>query len=586
MMNKKTMMLMMVAFSSVAVPVTAQEQSVRLVVSSYQSASQSVYSGAEDKSCVMSPGVETKWCVPGRVAKRNGTAMQKSVAARVLRTEVVELDSYGYDAEVVAQTLRDTGQFDEVVIDVPIKQTYSFTTSGDTVAQQDKYFGSNEDYASGSGVYNAAQTIGEVSGEALDVLVMDSSFYDTDDVVYYPDSGRSFVTGDDAVPDDNYSPRSTDGCDGHGLSVAGIIGGTIGNDEGGDGVSNSVNIHPIRVLTCGTGYMSDLSRALSWANGDSENLFTGDTSNATPYQGNVGIINISIAGYTGSAESTDDDTAGCPVYMQEAIDNLKASGWSIVVSAGNDYGDDVSNYSPANCDGVLSVVAVDSSGDKAEFSNQGDVSLAAYGTNLVTSCDEDSSEACLFSGTSASAPLVTGIMAMVEQHTGVSGETLDYLVKATAFDANFGVECNTYGCGNGIVDAEALLDAAVKFAAGELNTISFALNEGDECEQQWYLDYFGDAVRLCEMYSVKFLGGFAQDDAVYRLFSVPQDEDLSDSSYQTLVGEFEGGHVMLQDLDIEGLNYGMQICIDDDCSEVFEMNTANASLENKPVDCQ
>ncbi len=587
-MQKMKMTLMAAALTTIAAPAMAKNDTVRLVVSSYKNAEYGYTTPASvsDNVCVMSLGGEAKWCVSGAVAKKTGLTTQASTSKRVLKTEVVELESHGYDAKDIARSLRETGRFDEVVVDVPVRHAYTFTETEPTKSYQDRYFGSSSDFASGSNVYGAAAMIGEPSGGKLDVLILDSSFYDTDDVVYHPGSGRSFVTATDEIPNDDYRPRSAEGCDGHGVAVAGIIGGTINNGAGGDGVTNAVNLHPVRVMNCGSGYLSDISRALKWANGDSENLFYGDTSDASPYEGNVGVINISITGYTGSEESGDEAPAGCPIYMQEAIDELKASGWNVVVSAGNNYGEQTRDYSPANCDGVISVAALESSGDKANFSNQGEVSVAAHGTSLVSSCDENSDAYCLFSGTSAASPFVAGIMAMVKQHTNIEAETLDILTKATASKANFGPECQGKGCGNGLVNAKALLEAAVKNDAGELNTISFALNEGDDCDAAWFMDHFGGVARLCEMYSVKFVGGFDQDDAVYRLISAPEGVDMSDSANQTLLGEFEKGHVMLQDLQIEGNKFGMQICSDGQCGEVFEMNISGAESENQPVACQ
>lgn len=587
-MNKMKMTLMAAALTTITASAMAKSDTVRLVVSSYKNVEYgyTTQASVSDNVCVMSPGADVQWCVPGTVAKRSGLATQASASKRMLKTEVVELDGYGYDAKDIAKFLRETGRFDEVVVDVPVRHAYTFTETEPTKSYQDRYFGSSSDFASGSNIYGAAAMIGEPSGEKLDVLVLDSSFYDIDDVVYHPGSGRSFVTADDETPNDDYRPRSVEGCDGHGVAVAGIIGGTINNGAGGDGVTNAVNLHPIRVMNCGSGYLSDISRALKWANGDSENLFYGDMSDASPYQGNVGVINISITGYTGSEESGDEAPAGCPIYMQEAIDSLKASGWNVVVAAGNNYGEQARDYSPANCDGVISVAALDSDGDKANFSNQGEVSVAAHGTSLVSSCDENSDDYCLFSGTSAASPFVAGIMAMVKQHTNIEADILDLLTKATASKANFGSECAENGCGNGLVNAKALLEAAVKNDSGELNTISFALNEGGDCDAAWFRDHFGGVARLCEMYSVKFVGGFDQDDAVYRLFSAPAGLDMSDPANQTLIGEFEKGHVMLQDLQIEGNQFGMQICSDGLCGDVFEMNSTEAQLENQPVACQ
>lgn len=585
---KRTMMA--AAISLVTAQAFAETDNVRLVVSSYKDSSTPEYglvsqSSTTNDVCVNAPNLDAKWCVDGELAKGNGKVSQASVSQRSLDTRVIELDSYGYSAAFIAKKLRETGQFDEVVVDVPITHSYSFTQTQPIKTLQDHYFGDSSEFPSGSNVYGAAALIGTPTGENVDVLVLDSSFYDTDDVVYHPGSGRSFVTTNGDTPNDDYRPRDTTGCDGHGLSVAGIVGGTIDNGKGGDGVTNAVNIHPIRVMTCGEGYLSDVSRALSWADEGDGTLFSGETSNASPYEGDVGIINISLSGYTGSPDSEDDAVTGCPIYMQEAINALKAKGWGITVGAGNNYGAQANEYSPSNCEGVITVGALESSGDKASFSNAGDVTVTAHGVSMITSCGENDDNYCTVSGTSMSSPLVAGILAMVKQHTNANMADIEVMLKATASKANYGAECETFGCGEGLVNAKALLEAVMQQEDGELNTISFALNDGDECDATWFVENFGEAVKLCELYSVKFMGGLTLQDTTYKLVSVPKGQDLSTEENQTIVGEYESSKVVLRDIDAESNDYGVQMCNAGECSDVFEMSTTEALPENKPVQC-
>lgn len=585
---KRTMMA--AAISLVTAQAFAETDNVRLVVSSYKDSLTSEYgsvsqSSATNDVCVNTPALDAQWCVNGEIAKGNGHVAQSSVGQRTLDTRVVELESYGYSASFIAEKLRETGQFDEVVVDVPVTHSYSFTQTQPIKTFQDRYFGDSSEFPSGSNVYGAADLIGTPSGDNVDVLVLDSSFYDTDDVVYHPGSGRSFVTASGETPNDDYRPRDTTGCDGHGLSVAGIVGGTIDNGKGGDGVTNAVNIHPIRVMTCGEGYLSDVSRALLWADDGDGTLFSGDTSEASPYEGKVGIINISLSGYTGSPDSGDDAVTGCPIYMQEAINALKAKGWGITVGAGNNYGAQANEYSPANCEGVITVGALESSGDKASFSNAGDVTVAAHGVSMITSCGENDDNYCTVSGTSMASPLVAGIMAMVKQHTNADMTDIEVMLKATASKSNFGTECETMGCGEGLVDAKALLEAVMQQEDGELNTISFALNEGDECDVAWFVENFGQAVKLCELYSVKFMGGIDLDDTTFKLISVPKGQDLSIDENQTMVGEYESAKVVLRDIDAESFDYGVQMCSEGECGDIFEISTIDALPENKPVQC-
>jgi serine protease len=574
----------------------AADEKVRLVVSSYKNttsesgvlSSASVSTTSTNSNvCISSPNMETEWCVPGDVVKTNTMTTQSYKANKALQSAVVELDSYGYSASEIAATLRSTGQFDEVVEDIVVKSAYTFTQYDPLKSLLDSYMGAPSDEASGSNIYAAYELIGTPTGDNIDVLVFDSGFFEHDDMNYSVGGGRSFVTRNGGVPSDNYSPdpeQTRSECGQHGLAVASIIGGTINNASGTDGITNAANIHPIRVMECDLGYASDIARGLSWASGEEFDAFGDEESNASPYEGNVGVINISIAGYTG-ALSEDGISGGCPLYLQDSINKASDAGWTIQISAGND-NTNANEYAPANCENVVTVGATDWDGDKAYFSNYGDnVDIVASGAELPVACDENG-DMCLFSGTSGSSPVVAGIMAMVMQDTGIDGKTLEMLLKVTATKRNFGDECATYGCGAGLANAKSLLAAARDYMDGKLNTISFALNEGDDCEQAWFVDYFGDAASLCELYSVKFFGGNTLSNATYKLFHVSEGSDLNDEVNQTLVGEYTKGQVMLTDLVIDGYDFGFKICEDGECGDVFELNTTAASESERPKSCQ
>jgi serine protease len=575
----------------------AADDTIRVVVSSYTDTSVNKSSGLVSQAsingvsdvCVDSPNFETQWCVPGAVAKSNSVTSQsysasEASSSKTLKTSIVELNTYGYSKEDVLAALRATGKFDEVVVDVEVKSTYTYSENEPLKSLLDEVFDSAENEASGANVYGANAIIGTPTGDNLDFLVMDSGFFDNSDVPFLEGSGRSFVTRDENVPSDNHQPMEDEtfsSCGYHGLSVAGIAGATINNGIGTDGVTNAINLHPIRVMDCGDGYLTDIARALAWADNDEFDLFGDENLDVTPYEGGVGIINLSIAGYTGS----EGESGGCPIYVQERIDNLVDNGWIITVSAGNS-SSDVMDYAPANCDSVVAVAATDWTGDLASFSNYGeDITISANGENLPSVC-EDGVSTCYFSGTSASAPLVGAIMAMVKQHTGIDARSLEMLLKVTSTSRNFGDDCASFDCGAGMVNAEELTIAAQKLVAGELNTIAFALNEGDNCEQVWFVENFGDSANLCELYSVKFLGGYTQTEYTYQLVYTDSGLDIQDEANQTLVGEYSQGNVMLKDLDIDGFDYGFKICENGTCGEVFEMNTSAAAESERPTACE
>lgn len=106
------------------------------------------------------------------------------------------------------------------------------------------------------------------------------------------------------------------------------------------------------------------------------------------------VINVSL-----SARSMLYKT--CSPVLQYSIDKAIARGIVIVVSAGNNFGDDAINYAPANCKGVI---VVGSSGffGVTRYSNTGDIVTVytAPGTYEGKTLD----------GTSFSAPVVTGLV--------------------------------------------------------------------------------------------------------------------------------------------------------------------------------
>lgn len=110
------------------------------------------------------------------------------------------------------------------------------------------------------------------------------------------------------------------------------------------------------------------------------------------------VINISLGGHATS-----------PV-LGEAIEYAIAAGAAVVAAAGNDQA--AALAWPAAYPGVVSVGATDATGRQAIFSNSGEgLQLTAPGYAVQTT--GPSGEAIIFSGTSASAPVVAGALATV-----------------------------------------------------------------------------------------------------------------------------------------------------------------------------
>ncbi|HEV8693102.1 MAG TPA: S8 family peptidase, partial [Lysobacter sp.] len=152
----------------------------------------------------------------------------------------------------------------------------------------------------------------------------------------------------------------------HGTHVAGTIAAVTNNAKGVAGVAHGAKIVPARVLgRCG-GYDSDIADAMIWASGGT---VTGVPANANPAE----VINLSLGG-----------SGACGTTTQNAINSAVSRGTTLVIAAGND-NTNVSNASPANCNNVIAVASITSTGARSSFSNYGSlIDIAAPGSNILS----------------------------------------------------------------------------------------------------------------------------------------------------------------------------------------------------------
>lgn len=169
----------------------------------------------------------------------------------------------------------------------------------------------------------------------------------------------------------------------HGTAVAALVGGASADARG---VAPAADLLSVRVT--GADGRSD---AFSVAQGILAAIDSG-----------AQVVNISLGGYATS-----------PV-LAAAIEEAIAAGVAIVASAGNDQAARL--VWPAAYAGVVSVGATDAAGVQAIFSNSGDsLQLTAPGYAIQTA--GLGGERILFSGTSASAPVVAGAIAALMSAT-------------------------------------------------------------------------------------------------------------------------------------------------------------------------
>jgi serine protease len=235
----------------------------------------------------------------------------------------------------------------------------------------------------------------------------------------------------------------------HGTHVAGTIAALTNNGSGVAGVAYGAKVVPVRVLgKCG-GYTSDIADGIIWASG-------GTVSGVPAIAARAQVINMSLGG--GGA---------CDTTTQNAINGARSRGTVVVVAAGNE-SQNASNSSPANCAGVITVAATNRSGGRASYSNYGTiVDVAAPGgdsgaailstLNAGTKAPGADSYAG-YMGTSMATPHVAGVVAlMLAKNGALTPDDVESRLKSSA--RAFPASCS--GCGAGIVNASAAVDAAV-----------------------------------------------------------------------------------------------------------------------------
>lgn len=193
--------------------------------------------------------------------------------------------------------------------------------------------------------------------------------------------GFDFVRND-PIPDDEM---------GHGTHVSGTIGAIGNNALNVVGVNWNVKIIPLKICD---------------SSGKCRLDFLGNAINAG-LQNGAKVFNMSLGGET-----------FCPSSLQNAINASVSQGTVVVAAAGNNNGN-ADNFSPGNCQNVLTVGATDASDARSVWnvssnsgSNYGSViELAAPGTGIISTMPGGGYDSK--NGTSMASPHVAGAVALL-----------------------------------------------------------------------------------------------------------------------------------------------------------------------------
>jgi len=564
-------------------------QTDRLVVSSEVTAGIAAMSATQSgintnsQHCLLLNSGNT-WCVPVLSAAPVRAQAKRSVNEKVsLRTAVVRVPAE-LSIDEAERMLKNTGMYTYVERDVAItgaEVSWNAAIPNDPRFDLQTYFkDTSAENPTASSIFALWSKLQNPAKNA-DVYVLDSGFRLHQDLNYADGVNFTVISYDNergpGFLEDDFDPDRS--CEtSHGLGVAGVIAAGINNEKNVAGIVGNATVHPVRVMDCNDGFLSDVAYALGWLAGD-RSVFT-QSPDLPEFTGKPGIINMSLGGAT----------AGCPAYIQNGIDMVVAKGFVVVVSAGNESAD-ASTQSPANCKNVITVGASTNAADGvpadiADFSNYGDnVTIMAQGMSVASLTRDDNT--AMWNGTSFSSPIVAGIIAAAEKEFDFTQEQWNMLVSISGENRwTENSRCETLGCGAGILNAATLYDNAKSFSDGQLDTMSYLLNELSNCNQNWFTNILLKSDEPCSwvLVEAQSLGLVAEDQHI-KLWSVELGFD-NVAENRVLRGQFTTNKFTVNKDIVGGRDFYVQKCENDGgpCGNLSKLDTQD--LENVPAACK
>jgi serine protease len=299
------------------------------------------------------------------------------------------------------------------------------------------------------------------NGSGIIVAVLDTGYVTHSDLAANIVAGYDFITntttagdgnGRDSNPADPGDYSGGNPSSWHGTHVAGTVAAVTNNGKGVAGTAWGAKVMPVRVLGRGGGSTSDIADAIIWASGGAvSGVPTLSAANAAD------VINMSLGG-----------GGSCDATTQAAINSAVSRGTTVVVAAGNSNAN-ASGFTPASCNNVINVASVTSASARSSFSNYGTlIDVSAPGSGILSTLNAGTAgpgaeSYASYNGTSMASPHVAGAVALVQSRRLALGLAMytpaqvEAQLKSTAY-ALAGA-CSG-GCGAGIINAKALVDAA------------------------------------------------------------------------------------------------------------------------------
>ena len=524
--------------------------------------------------------------------------------------------------ELISTGYFDFVEVDEVVSDLSISRKkleyYNDISTSDLSSSKyndplyflQKTFDLNQEESIGlSNIDKARDNIVNNLNKKIRVAVLDSGSYKHEDV-FFSQEGYDFTTITGELDSEgNYKRKSRDNdptaegisnsgekcIDGHGLAVSSIINATANNGKGIIGMipSSYIELIPARVMFCGIGEeeetlgnVSDVASAIYWVSGYS-------TYGVPDISRKVDIINMSI-GYKNQ----------CSKFLQDSINYAYENGISIVVAAGND-SDDMKDYSPANCENVISVGSNKVNGGMSEFSNYGEIDFSSVGEEwvlpYVDSEDSTSGNYGVWQGTSFSAPMTTGVIAMMKlKYPNLQPKEISEIIRRTSIENKISEKnsetdeitskedsiCTSpdKGCGSGIIDAFSALTLFEDRTSVEVAEITHKYKGFNTIVLSKYLLGLDSlsSNRACDIYKARWgLLTNKYEDIEHKIYISETTEEKMTIINSNLQRVIKYPEALIAAKVNERI--GVQICDGNYCGEIFEIEKP---IEEIPFYCE